>query len=91
MEKPRSSILSQTCLYSSSMALGFFSHNGISAFVASLCDEIRFSNLRSDSVNAKPLTPWLIVLPGLTVVVIALGFSFVGDGLRDVLDAPLRR
>jgi peptide/nickel transport system permease protein len=35
--------------------------------------------------------PWLIVFPGLTMLVIALAFNLVGDGLRDVLDPKLRR
>ncbi len=35
--------------------------------------------------------PWLIVFPGLTMLIIALAFNLVGDGLRDVLDPKLRR
>jgi peptide/nickel transport system permease protein len=30
--------------------------------------------------------PWLVVFPGLTVVVATLGFNLLGDGLRDALD-----
>jgi peptide/nickel transport system permease protein len=33
----------------------------------------------------------LIVFPGLTMLLIALAFNLVGDGLRDVLDPRLRR
>ncbi len=35
--------------------------------------------------------PWLIVFPGLTILLISLGFNLLGDGLRDVLDPRLRR
>lgn len=35
--------------------------------------------------------PWLIIFPGLTILVISLGFNLLGDGLRDILDPRLRR
>jgi peptide/nickel transport system permease protein len=35
--------------------------------------------------------PWLIVFPGLVMLIIALAFNLVGDGLRDILDPKLRR
>ena len=35
--------------------------------------------------------PWLLIFPGLTIVLIALAFNLLGDGLRDVLDPRLRR
>jgi peptide/nickel transport system permease protein len=35
--------------------------------------------------------PWLIVFPGLTILLISLGFNLLGDGLRDILDPRLRR
>jgi peptide/nickel transport system permease protein len=34
--------------------------------------------------------PWLVFWPGLAIVVLALAFNLVGDGLRDVLDPTLR-
>ncbi|GAA4839497.1 ABC transporter permease [Saccharopolyspora rosea] len=30
--------------------------------------------------------PWLVVFPGLTIVLATLGFNLLGDGLRDALD-----
>ena len=30
--------------------------------------------------------PWLVFIPGLCIVAVALAFNLVGDGLRDVLD-----
>ena len=34
---------------------------------------------------------WLILAPGLCIVLTVLSFQVVGDGLRDVLDPRLRR
>src|SRR5437660_1625543 len=34
--------------------------------------------------------PWLAISPGLAIMVVVLGFNFLGDGLRDVLDPQLR-
>lgn len=36
-------------------------------------------------------TPLLVFSPGLAILLTALGFNLVGDGLRDVLDPRLRR
>lgn len=35
-------------------------------------------------------SPWLAVFPGAAIMVVVLGFNFLGDGLRDVLDPRLR-
>ncbi len=35
------------------------------------------------------LQPWLTIFPGLAIMVVVLGFNFLGDGLRDVLDPRL--
>jgi peptide/nickel transport system permease protein len=35
--------------------------------------------------------PWIIVFPGLAILITAIGFNLIGDGLRDVLDPRLRR
>jgi len=48
-------------------------------------------NLASDGYSHVFDAPWLIVFPGLVMLVIALAFNLVGDGLRDVLDPKLRR
>ena len=34
--------------------------------------------------------PWLVFCPGAAIVLLALAFNLVGDGLRDVLDPSLR-
>ncbi|RLC44413.1 MAG: hypothetical protein DRH70_08835 [Candidatus Coatesbacteria bacterium] len=32
------------------------------------------------------VTPYLVVFPGITVVLVVLSLNFLGDSLRDVLD-----
>jgi peptide/nickel transport system permease protein len=34
--------------------------------------------------------PWLAIFPGLAIMLVVLGFNFLGDGLRDILDPRLR-
>jgi len=34
--------------------------------------------------------PWVVLSPGLALMITVLGFNFLGDGLRDVLDPKLR-
>jgi peptide/nickel transport system permease protein len=36
------------------------------------------------------LEPWMAIFPGLAIMIVVLGFNFLGDGLRDVLDPRLR-
>ena len=48
-------------------------------------------NLVTDGINYVFTAPWLIVFPGLTIVIMVLGFNLLGDGIRDVLDPRLRR
>jgi len=36
------------------------------------------------------LAPWVMIYPGLTIMLTVLGFNLLGDGLRDVLDPRLR-
>jgi len=48
-------------------------------------------NLVTDGINYVFTAPWLIIFPGLTIVIVVLGFNLLGDGIRDVLDPRLRR
>ncbi len=32
------------------------------------------------------VNPWLSIFPGIAIMLVVLGFNFLGDGLRDVLD-----
>jgi peptide/nickel transport system permease protein len=36
------------------------------------------------------LSPWLAIFPGAAIMIVVLGFNFLGDGLRDILDPRLR-
>jgi len=36
------------------------------------------------------IDPWLVVGPGVAIFLAVLGFNFLGDGIRDVLDPSLR-
>ncbi len=35
-------------------------------------------------------SPWMGIFPGLAIMLTVMGFNFLGDGLRDVLDPSLR-
>lgn len=35
------------------------------------------------------ISPWLAIFPGLAIMIVVMGFNFLGDGLRDVLDPRL--
>lgn len=37
------------------------------------------------------LYPWIPTFPGLAILIVVLGFNFIGDGLRDILDPRIRR
>ena len=36
------------------------------------------------------IDPWLVIGPGMAIFLAVLGFNFLGDGIRDVLDPQLR-
>jgi len=36
------------------------------------------------------LAPWTLIMPGVSIMLVVLGFNLVGDGLRDVLDPKMR-
>jgi peptide/nickel transport system permease protein len=40
--------------------------------------------------NYMELSPWMAIFPGAAIMIVVLGFNFLGDGLRDVLDPRLR-
>ena len=35
------------------------------------------------------ISPWMAIFPGLAIMIVVLGFNFLGDGLRDILDPRL--
>lgn len=44
----------------------------------------------SDSRNLMETAPWLMVFPGLAIMISILGFNLLGDALRDILDPKMR-
>jgi peptide/nickel transport system permease protein len=36
------------------------------------------------------IAPWVVIFPGLAIMLVVQGFNFFGDGLRDALDPKLR-
>jgi len=44
----------------------------------------------SDSRALAQNSPWLMLYPGLAIMLGVLGFNLLGDGLRDILDPRLR-
>jgi peptide/nickel transport system permease protein len=44
----------------------------------------------SESRGIAERAPWLMVFPGLAIMLGVLGFNLLGDGLRDVLDPRMR-
>lgn len=48
-------------------------------------------NLAKQGIQYLFTAPWLIIFPGLTLLVISIGFNLLGDGIRDIFDPRLRR
>jgi len=45
-----------------------------------------WGNLLSSAVNFYTVQPWLMVWPGLAILLVTLAFNLLGDGLRDAID-----
>ena len=43
------------------------------------------------SANLMQHAPWLMLFPGLTIMLGILGFNLTGDALRDILDPRTER
>lgn len=50
-----------------------------------------WGNMLSQSQSYMFQHPWLPLVPGIPLVLVALSFNFIGDGLRDALDPRLKR
>jgi peptide/nickel transport system permease protein len=53
--------------------------------------EASWGVMLAESTSIAERAPWLMVYPGIVIVLGVLGFNLLGDGLRDVLDPRLRR
>lgn len=45
----------------------------------------------SDSRNLMETAPWLMIFPGVAIMISILGFNLLGDALRDILDPKAQR
>ncbi|MFZ2489622.1 MAG: ABC transporter permease [Anaerolineae bacterium] len=50
-----------------------------------------WGNMLSLSQSYMFQHPWLPLVPGVLLVIVSIGFNFIGDGLRDALDPRLKR
>jgi peptide/nickel transport system permease protein len=50
-----------------------------------------WGNMISDGQPYLFSAPWLVLVPGLAIFLTMIGFSLLGDGLRDALDPTLER
>ena len=46
--------------------------------------------MASDGRSVVALAPWISVIPGMVIVIVAVACNFAGDGLRDALDPRQR-
>jgi peptide/nickel transport system permease protein len=49
-----------------------------------------WGSMISDGTSVLQAAPWVVLFPGLAITMTVLGFSLLGDGLRDALDVRLR-
>jgi peptide/nickel transport system permease protein len=50
-----------------------------------------WGNMLADGQSYLFSAPWLVALPGAAIVITLIGFTLLGDGLRDALDPTLER
>lgn len=50
-----------------------------------------WGSMITDGSSVLQLAPWVVLFPGLAITLTVMGFSLVGDGLRDALDTRLRQ
>ena len=49
-----------------------------------------WGKMLSDSRQYIQTAPWTVLFPGLSIMLVVLGFNMVGDGLRDALDPKMK-
>lgn len=50
-----------------------------------------WGTMLSDSRNFIESSPWMVIFPGLCILIVVLAFNLLGDGLRDALDPRLKK
>ena len=51
--------------------------------------EASWGGMLNSARSYLDIDPWLSIFPGLAIMIVVLGFNFLGDGLRDILDPRL--
>ncbi len=51
--------------------------------------EASWGGMLNSARSYLDIAPWLSIFPGLAIMIAVLGFNFLGDGLRDILDPRL--
>ncbi len=49
-----------------------------------------FGNIIAGGRDFMSTAPWIMIFPGLAIILSVLGFNLLGDGLRDALDPRMR-
>ncbi|TMW71917.1 ABC transporter permease [Alteribacter natronophilus] len=49
-----------------------------------------WGRMLSDSRQYIQSAPWTVLFPGLSIMLVVLGFNMIGDGLRDALDPKMK-
>lgn len=49
-----------------------------------------WGNMLGDARRFIIIAPWSAIFPGVTIILIVIGFNLLGDGLRDILDPRLK-
>ena len=49
-----------------------------------------WGTMLTDADRYLAAAPFLVIVPGITIVLSVLGFNLIGDGLREALDPKLR-
>ncbi len=52
--------------------------------------EPSWGNMLSEARSLLEMAPWMAIFPGVAIMLCVLGFSLLGDALRDALDPRLR-
>ncbi|MDY0409295.1 ABC transporter permease [Virgibacillus soli] len=49
-----------------------------------------WGKMLAEARNFIQLAPWTLIAPGLSIMLVVLGFNLIGDGLRDALDPKMK-
>lgn len=49
-----------------------------------------WGKMLADSRDFIQLAPWTLIVPGVAIMLVVLGFNLIGDGLRDALDPKMK-